>query len=156
WSPDGKTVFADNGETVKFWDAGSGKALHTLPMHWAGDDVAWAPDGQRLAIGNTLHKIGLWIWEADTGAFVPSWNDVGWGGLFIDWSSDGKLATSSGRGVHGGYHVHIWDLQLRKRSQQLSGHTKNVSAAIFSPDSKKVATCGTYQSDRVIIFDVAS
>jgi WD40 repeat protein/serine/threonine protein kinase len=156
WSPDARMVLSGSDETVKFWDAASGKALHTLPMHWAGDDVAWAPGGQRLAIGNIWHKIGLWIWEADTGAFVPSWEDTGWGGLFLDWSGDGKLATSSGRGAHGGYHVHIWDLQLRKRSQQLSGHTNNASAAIFSPDSKKVATCGTFQSDRVIIFDVAS
>jgi WD40 repeat protein len=71
---------------------------------------------------------------------------------YADWSGDGTtLATSAQH-----YRVGLWDVQSGKPRPFLSGHTSTVVAAIFSPDSKKVASGGMFQSNKVIIFDLAS
>jgi WD40 repeat protein len=152
WSGDGRFVFAHtDGGTAQCWDAASGKALHTLPMNRGGHDVAWAPDGKRLAISTFWPHNRFWIWEASTGAFVRGIDTGEQSAGFVDWSGDGKLATSTI-----GYKVALWDVESAKPGQRLSGHTNTVVAAIFSPDSKKVASCGRYQSNKVIVFDVAT
>jgi WD40 repeat protein/serine/threonine protein kinase len=153
WSPDGQFVFARNDAgTAQFWDAASGKALQLLPVYWAGNDVAWAPDGKRLAVATRRAKHTLWIWEADTGAFVRAVADISSGGDYVDWSSDAKTLVTS----MFNYMVSLWDVESGKPGPRLSGHTSGVFGAVFSPDSKKVASCGRFHNNnKVRISDVA-
>ena len=54
FSPDGKRIVSGSRDnTVKVWDADSGKELLTLKGHTGGvTSVAFSPDGKRLVSGS--------------------------------------------------------------------------------------------------------
>jgi WD40 repeat protein len=70
FSPDGQQVASGSSdETVKIWDAASGRCMQTLEGH--GDlvwSVAFSPDGQRLASGSDDKTVK--IWDAASGRCV--------------------------------------------------------------------------------------
>src|SRR5438067_8919508 len=62
YSPDGKRVAsASKDQTVKIWDAASGRLLHTLRGH--SNQVlrlAFSPDGARIASGGVDNAVRIW------------------------------------------------------------------------------------------------
>ena len=47
--------------TVRVWEAGSGRLLHTLTGHTGGvRAVGWSPDGSRLVSGGDDGRLVLW------------------------------------------------------------------------------------------------
>jgi WD40 repeat protein len=54
WSPNGKTLAScSDDQTVKVWDAGTGKLLASLEGHIGPVySVAWSPNGEILASGS--------------------------------------------------------------------------------------------------------
>jgi WD40 repeat protein len=179
WSPDGKLLAAGTngvgGELPKagealVWDAGTGKVLHTFkvkeevePGEWASaGDVAFAPDGKRLAApvtaGGRAAPAGLII--DDTGASVRVW-DLGTGkdtqpvkGLKasvgrVVFSPDGKtLATAGADKV-----VQVWDAGTGRELAAFSCPDE-VGVVAFSPDGKSIA--GGCKDGSVRIFVVAA
>ena len=61
WSPDGSKL-ASGGfdETIRVWDAASGKEIYTLELEghegWVSS-VAWSPDGSKLAFSRAHGEI---------------------------------------------------------------------------------------------------
>ncbi|MEH2014569.1 WD40 repeat domain-containing protein, partial [Nostoc sp.] len=67
FSPDGQRLASASGDnTIKLWDAATGKPLQTLSGHssWV-NSVVFSPDGQRLASASDDKTIKLW--DAATG-----------------------------------------------------------------------------------------
>lgn len=164
WSADGKRYAAgtsgaggelpEAGE-VWVWDAETGKVLHTFPVkpevkygEWASaGDVAFAPDGNRVAVpvnaGGRGTPAGLII--NDTGASVLI-RDLATGktaqpvkGLQasvgqVVFSPDGlQLATASNDKF-----VRVWDVETGKQLAAPSCPDR-VGAVAFSPDGKALA-----------------
>ncbi len=120
WSPDGKLIVSGtgsaglngrvySGNTVKVWNAATGKTLLTYNGHGDTNDVyalAWSPDGKYIASGGGDQVVR--IWNAGTGQTVlicQGFTDVVWD---TAWSPDGKeLASSSQDGT-----VKIWQPAL--------------------------------------------
>ena len=50
-SPNGQWI-ATTGDIAEVWDAVSGERVFAVPVHSHVDDVAWSPDGGRLATGS--------------------------------------------------------------------------------------------------------
>ena len=67
YSPDGKRIASGSwDESIKIWDAASGKCLKTLTGHSdVIDSVAYSPDGKHLASGSDDFSIRLWDPDAE-------------------------------------------------------------------------------------------
>jgi len=93
-------------ETVRLWEADSGRMVNTLAGHknWSRS-VAWSPDGQRLASGSSDQTVRLW--DAASGRLLNTLTGHENWVNSVAWSPDGqRLALAFSRGL-----LEIWDIQ---------------------------------------------
>ncbi len=149
-SPNGKRIAtgATDG-TVKVWDAGSLKQLHSLAAAHLGGvkSVQFSPDGKMLASGGNDKTAKLW--DITAGKPVLAHKLEGHSGpvYAVAFSPDSKhLGTGSGVPKKSGY-VQIWDTGTGKAEYKLEGHNDVVTSLVFHPKTDHLASGG---ADKVI------
>jgi WD40 repeat protein len=165
FSPDGKDLAvgvghrsegSERGE-VKIWDVATGtwkaNLLQTIERQqgWPQGGVwalAYAPDGQLLAVGTGVQHILLWDVRAERlRAILRQGADSGVRSLAF--SPDGwTLAAASGYGVK------MWDLATCTECLEIGGHRGWISSVTYSPDGRTLATGSRDQSTR--LWDAAT
>ncbi|SPF52559.1 exported hypothetical protein [Candidatus Sulfopaludibacter sp. SbA4] len=136
WSADGKTLASGSSDqTIKLWDASSGRLLRTLSGHSAFvNSVAWSVDGKTLASASGDSTIKLW--DASSGQLLRTLSGHGDSVLSVAWGGDGQtLASGSADRT-----IKLWDAPSGQLLRTLSGHSASVKSVAWSGDGKTLAS----------------
>ncbi len=114
--------------------------------------VAYSPDGTRLAVGS---DIGIWLYDAATGAEVALLEGHTSGVNSVSFSPDGQTLASGGGSIwDGDSTVRLWDVATGQQKAILEGHRDAVRSVSFSPDGWTLASAS--EDGTVRLWDVAT
>jgi WD40 repeat protein len=133
-SPAGEFLAARaSDDTLCVWEAGTGKALHTLKCVATIEALTFSADGKLLAGQARYGTIVLW----DVAAGKPLRRIEASVAGAMAFSPDGKtLAASEGCAIH------LWDVPTGTERLSLPGHRGVVNSVAFGADGKTLATGG--------------
>jgi len=168
WSPDGKQiafVLTPKGEDKKskpqlhlIASQGSeAKQVCTMPN--GVSDLAWSPDGTRIA--SASYDGTVQVWEAKTGKLLVTYKGHNAPVWEVAWSPDGKRIVSGtgSAGINGpvtsNNSVKVWDAATGQTLLTYAeGSTGQTYALAWSPDGKRIASGG--DDHYVHVWDAAT
>jgi WD40 repeat protein len=133
-SPGGETL-ASMGydDTIRLWDAATGKCLHTLKRSLQADKLIFSADGKMLI--EQFAVSGFRCWDVVNGKKL--WKMTVDHGGTLALSQDGKtLAAAEGNSVR------LWDVATGKERLTWPGHRNQVQSVAFAADGKTLVTGG--------------
>ncbi len=144
--PDGRQI-ATGGEdgVVRTWDPATGRADLAPLDHGASiSALAYDPTGTALASGGMDHTVRVWSATSGRRRLGPLFHKYQLTSLAF--SPDGRLLAGGGGAPDKGGSIQIWDASTGAISATVEC-PRGVDCLSFSPDSRRIATCG---SDAVV------
>lgn len=147
YSPDGShIVSASSDETLKIWDAQTGKEVTTLTGHLGGvNSCSYSPDGSRIVSASDDATVK--IWDVQAGKELATLTGHTGCVKTCSYSPDGSRIVSASDDAT----LKIWDSQTGKELATLRGHTDSVNACAYSPDG--VHICSGSRDSTLKIWD---
>jgi WD40 repeat protein len=146
FTPDGETLAsAGLDQRIRLWDTARGTERQRLSGHGKGEitSLAFAPDGKSLASGGQDCTVRLW--DVESGREQHKWEaaEVKNGVPSpVAFAADGKwLAAAPGAAA-----VLVLDPATGKEVRRLTPNAGFVYALTFTPDSKMLASAGTFDA----------
>lgn len=153
WSPDGQTfafvVFENGDNRIAFLDIASRKIMQPVKIEGVGaiSDLAWSPDGQKIALSGTIGGTGnLFLYDLQKDSTAQLTDDP-YSEIQPAWSPDGQtLAFATDRGsdtdlnrlAFGAMKIGLLDMTTREVSLiSITGASKHINPQ-FSPDGKQL------------------
>jgi WD40 repeat protein len=127
-----------------YWQHRSHRELMTVQVDKDETvDVAFSPDGRRLAAVGFNATVG--IWDATTGQEALACRGHANGVTGVAFSADGqRLATAGSDST-----VRVWDAATGRELHTLRSHTDSVAGVAFSPDGRLLASAGRDATERL-------
>jgi WD40 repeat protein len=149
-SPDGSTIAIATSKGLEIYDLKNFALLKSLEAGISQFDIAWSPDGKKLAAGVGLAlakpteysggEAVLRVWDTSTWKIVLETNFAGdmvnERILDIAWKPDG-LALALSTDIHG---VMVVDAASGKLLSQQTGFASSVMEAAWSPDGSRLVS----------------
>ena len=139
FSPDGKTLASggQNSEII-LWDIPTAQRRLSLTTQHTGAvySVAFSPDGKTLASGSQDQTLRLW--DPNTGEHRATLRYPGYVTSVAFSPDETLLAIGSSNWVNG--QIQLLDTKTLQPRETLMGHTEEIAALAFSPDSKTLAS----------------
>jgi WD40 repeat protein/tRNA A-37 threonylcarbamoyl transferase component Bud32 len=139
-----RIVTASFDNTVRVWDAATGRSITTLAGHEGGVVSAqFSPDGLRIVTAS-WDKTAR-VWDATTGQCLATLvgHEKALGSA--QFSPDGlRIVTASDDATS-----RVWDAAMGKSLATLNGHSNAVLCAQFSSDGSRIVTASLDKTARV-------
>jgi eukaryotic-like serine/threonine-protein kinase len=142
FSPDGKRIATANWggwssglQAVILWDADSGQKLNVLEDMRQVLGMAFSRDGNLLAIGTRQGEVTLWnLHDFSHETLRKSTGDIA---RSVALSADGRWLEVGMQTQD----VEVWNVPERRQVESFRGHTAEITAVAYSPDSTQLASC---------------
>ncbi len=138
-SPDGRTLASAADGTIRLWDPRTGQPIRCFRDLADSCLLAFSPDGTLLA---GVGQQDIILWDPATGKVVRELvreREVRGAVASIAFAPDGKTLVSANINRP----LQLWDVQEGKELRRFGGdHERALSTAVFSPDSKTIASSG--------------
>jgi hypothetical protein len=133
FSPDGRQVLSGAWQTLKLWDALTGREIRTLFGHSAGVNTAvFSPDGMQVLSGSDDEMLKLW--DAVTGREIRTFFGHSEAVNTAAFSPDGKQVLSGSWDRT----LKLWDAETGREIRTFTGHSDSVNSVAFSPDGQRI------------------
>lgn len=149
WSPNSQSLAITVGNEVQIWNVATEQMLSMLHGRASSIyQVAWSPDGNKLATGSldevpalneTVH-----IWAASERRLLTTIHAHAGALTDLAWSPDGKRIVTSGLLDPVAY---VWSADDGHLVATLLGHLHEVDSVSWSPDGTQIATSSSVDSD---------
>lgn len=134
FSPDGSRLLTASSGIGTLWNAASGAKIMKIT---SVSRPTFSPDGKTFAASETR---SIRIWNAVDGSPVIGWVSGTWSDKLL-FNSDGtRLLASAWEAISMGVISRLFDASTGSEIAKLDGHKSDTHGAIFSPDSRFIAT----------------
>jgi WD40 repeat protein len=135
FSADGTLLAAADAHEVRVWHVPTRKRFRLYQGHEnAVFDLAFSPDGKRLASASADQTIRIWETESEEEVAQLKVDNIQFQSLAF--SPDGTTLVSGGSDSL----LRLWDVTTAKEQHQFAGHQSAVTSVAFSRDGKTVAS----------------
>jgi WD40 repeat protein len=136
FAPDGKTLVATSGNSLRLWNTATGEEVRLAAGHPGGiTTIAASPDGKTVATCS-VHDKSVRLWDSATGREVRRFDGHAVGVDEVQFSPDGKLLASASWNQP----VRIWDVATGRLVRTLVDHPSLGPYMRFADDNKTLAT----------------
>jgi len=146
FSLDGKQIISGGlDDTIKIWDPVINREVLRFYGSTAIIQVAFSPDGKRIAACTKLGRIVLI--DALSGVDILSLrgHSFHWGPLPVAFSPDGSQFISGGMDKT----INVWNALTGAVEMTLAGHTGSVWSVAFSPDGRHIVSGSSDETIKV-------
>jgi len=132
---------ASEDQTIGYWSIPSGRLVQRVDAHRGGvNAVSFSSDGTLLASGGEDGLIKWWTpTETTPRRVLPGHR----GGVnAVCFANNGKYFASAGGIYRRPGQITVWKVPSGRQKCTFKGHNNEVLTAVFSPDSRTLATAG--------------